>query len=249
MQKNNRDIANSSFKEQWRQRFERFASNQDDDAGIAGWSETGLKTRLRYFLRSWDVQRSGERWLDVGCGAGTYSRALVKAGKQVFAVDYSYPSLVKAREREYGAEQICWILGDATSLPLRDAEMDGILALGVSQALPDSKSLVSELARVVASEGEIWVDGLNQFCFPNAIEVWKRRLKGCPDHLRYESPAYMRSLLREAGIEDIKIIWMPMLPGRWYHLQSWVERLQFLFQLPIISHLFCHSFLICGRKK
>ena len=36
-----------SFESKWRERFEEFAELRDDDAGIAGWSPSGLETRFR----------------------------------------------------------------------------------------------------------------------------------------------------------------------------------------------------------
>ena len=139
----------NGFKEQWRQRFEYFASRYDDDAGIAGWSDTGLKTRLRFFLKAWNADSSRNFWLDVGCGAGTYSKILLKARKKVLALDYSYPTLIKAREKVETSQDIQWILADATNLPLKKEAVDGVLALGVSQALPDSEDLVAELMQTL----------------------------------------------------------------------------------------------------
>ena len=62
------------FEKRWRGRFEDFGAQGDDDASIAGWSSTGLDARRRNFARLWRPGRPGARWLDVGCGAGTYTR-------------------------------------------------------------------------------------------------------------------------------------------------------------------------------
>lgn len=43
-----------SFEKLWRKRFESFATNAEDDAGIAGWSPTGLDARLRKFKEIWN---------------------------------------------------------------------------------------------------------------------------------------------------------------------------------------------------
>src|SRR6266481_1370695 len=62
---------------EWQGRFREFAESRDDDAGIAGWTSTGLEARLRRFLALWKPGAQGERWLDAGCGAGTYTRVLL----------------------------------------------------------------------------------------------------------------------------------------------------------------------------
>lgn len=41
----------------------------------------------------------GALWLDIGCGAGTYTRMLASEGLRVIGIDYSLPSLVKACKR------------------------------------------------------------------------------------------------------------------------------------------------------
>jgi ubiquinone/menaquinone biosynthesis C-methylase UbiE len=245
---NTNDKENSAFQKAWKKRFESFASSLNDDAGIAGWSKTGLDTRVRYFFSEWTAEYSGENWLDIGCGAGTYSRELSRQGKKVTGIDYSYQTLVKARERTDTRLNIQWLLGDATRIPIADKQMDGVVSLGVVQALSESARLVNELVRVTRSGGEIWIDGLNFYCLPHLLEMVKRRVRGQEDHLRYESAVRLEKLLLDAGVSSTKIIWMPIVPGRWYNFQNSVHKARSLFQLPVISHLLCHSFLIRAEK-
>ena len=56
------------FEDAWRRRFEEFATLRDDDAGIAGWSVSGLDVRFRHFVRAWQGSHLGKTWLDAGCG-------------------------------------------------------------------------------------------------------------------------------------------------------------------------------------
>ena len=69
-----------SFEKLWRKRFENFASNAEDDVGIAGWSATGLDARLRKFKEIWNnhPELKKDIWLDAGCGAGTYTRFIAE---------------------------------------------------------------------------------------------------------------------------------------------------------------------------
>ena len=103
------------FEEGWRRRFEKFAAHSNDDARIAGWSTTGLEIRFRYFLHLWGKKEHtlAEFWLDLGCGAGTYSRFIAGQGMQVISLDYSYPTLQKAKIK--GGDSIQWCAADATT--------------------------------------------------------------------------------------------------------------------------------------
>ena len=86
-----------NFEKKWKERFEGYASNADDDAGIAGRSPTGLDDRLRQFINICGSNILKENfWLDAGCGAGTYSRFIASQGANVIGLDYSFPSLQKA---------------------------------------------------------------------------------------------------------------------------------------------------------
>ena len=109
-----------SFEKLWRKRFENFAAQAEDDAGIAGWSPTGLDARLRKFKEIWysnDQFSSKKKWLDAGCGAGTYSRFIVKQGGEVVGLDYSLPSLQKARLKIFGRHVLPIILTKSFPLP------------------------------------------------------------------------------------------------------------------------------------
>jgi ubiquinone/menaquinone biosynthesis C-methylase UbiE len=239
-----------TFEEGWRKRFDEFARFHEDDAGIAGWSESGLRTRLRNFARVWGSVRSGALWLDAGCGAGTYSRFVASSGQRVVGLDYSQLSLVKARSRN-GATNL-WVVGDVKRLPLKPETFDGVLCFGVTQALTESATAVTEIVNVVKPGGEVWLDALNRWCLPHWIEIVKRRVLNRPMHLRYESPRMLRKLLVSSGLEQVKLYWLPMLPGRFPRcqriLESAVVRWAF-HHLPGIGALLSHAVILSGRKR
>ncbi len=236
------------FEEQWRTRFEEFAELRDDDAGIAGWSATGLDARVRRFLRLWKPSSIG-RWLDAGCGAGTYTAILRQRGLEVVAVDYSLPTLRKAALRDL--DVLGLLAADVRRLPFGDDQFDGVLCFGVSQALADSQPAIQELARQVKAGGELWVDALNRWCFANIYQSLRRRYRGRPVHLRYESPWRIKRLLRDHGFTDVRLHWMPIAPGHSQRLQRIIESpagqglLHFVLPMGL---LLSHSFIVCGTK-
>jgi len=237
------------FEDQWRTRFEEFAELRDDDAGIAGWSSTGLDARVRRFLRLWKPAAAG-RWLDAGCGAGTYTAILRQRGLQVVAVDYSLPTLRKAASRNL--DVVGLLAADVRRLPFRNELFDGVICFGVNQALADSRPAVEELSRQVKAGGELWVDALNRWCLANLYASLRRRLRGRPVHLRYESPRRIMRLLRDCGFTDVRLHWMPIIPGRSQRLQQMIESQSgqaLLRLLPPLGLLISHSFIVQGRKS
>jgi len=237
------------FEKRWRGRFQEYAELFDDDAGIAGWSVTGLDARVRRFLHLWNPGKVGRIWLDAGCGAGTYTRILTRHGLQVVAVDYSLPTLRKAAAR--GLDSAALAAADVCRLPFRRETFDGVVCFGVTQALADSRAVARELVTQVKPGGELWLDALNRWCVVHAYELLKRRLRGHPFHLRYESPAHLMRLLRDEGFAKVRLHWMPILPSRWYGLQSLVEsRLAGLAlrAVPLLGLLVSHAFIIQASK-
>jgi SAM-dependent methyltransferase len=62
------------------------------------------------------------RVLDVGCGTGTFAILLAERGFEVTGVDPALASLDVARAKR-GGDRVCWIHGDATSLPRLHVEL------------------------------------------------------------------------------------------------------------------------------
>ncbi|MCZ7566034.1 MAG: class I SAM-dependent methyltransferase [Burkholderiales bacterium] len=238
-----------SFEDQWRRRFQAFAEQRDDDAGIAGWSASGLDARLRRFARLLGPQQPAERWLDAGCGAGTYTRLLLEKGLCVTGIDYSVPSLVKARARS--PVDVSYAAADVRRLPFRPETFDGVVCFGVMQALADATPALRELGGLVRPGGEIWVDALNRTCVVNAYEILRRRFSGRPQHLRYESAAKLKAELSAAGFVRIVRHWMPIVPARWPKLQRLAETPLVgwaLRRVPLLGALSCHGFILHGER-
>ena len=237
------------FEEKWRNRFRQFAKSNDDDAGIAGWSSSGLETRLRYFKREFGEAPKSGIWLDAGCGAGTYTRFLNSGEGQVIGVDYSYESVSRARQRP--SKGILWTVADAKSLPFRRETFDGVLCFGVVQALSDSEPLISSLTSVTRENGTVWIDALNGWCLPNLWERLKRYIQQRPLHVRYESPFRLVALMRENGLADVRLYWQPILPQALQQYQ-WLMETQLLFVLfrfvPPLAALLSHSILVVGHR-
>lgn len=238
-----------AFEKAWQARFVQFASLREDDAGIAGWSTTGLETRFRFFRGLWSGRRAGETFLDVGCGAGTYSRWLVEQGLDVIGVDYSLMALVKAKQR--GEKGIAYSAADAGRLPFATASVDGALCFGVLQAVRDSARVVSELARVTRPGGEVWIDALNAANLAARWDRTRRKMKGKPMHLRYESAGLLLQLMRDAGFVSLSRRWLVILPQRLYGLHAVAEGSAVRWALDIVpglGPLLSHSVVIRGVR-
>jgi|ERR1700728_4300745 len=96
------------------------------------------------------------RWLDVGCGNGAFTEALVARCSPlgVIGVDPSEGQLAYARTRP-GATMAQFRIGDAQALPFADDSFDAASMALVIVFLSDPAKAVAEMARVVRPGG--WV--------------------------------------------------------------------------------------------
>ena len=100
--------------------------------------------------------RPGERWLDVGCGAGNVAELAAGAGAQVVGIDLS-PRLIevaKARARAGGYE-IEYRVGDAENLDVEDGGFDKVVSSVAMIFAPDHEAAAGELARVTRPGGRL----------------------------------------------------------------------------------------------
>jgi SAM-dependent methyltransferase len=237
------------FELRWQKRFRDYGDEHDDDAAIAGWTPTGLATRLRHFERHFSSRVTGH-WLDAGCGAGTYTRLIARRGAHVVGIDYSAPSALKARARDAGDN--LYLVADVTQLPFLDECFDGVVCFGVTQSLSSSAGVVAALACAVRVNGQVWIDALNARCLPSAVSEKLRKLRGLPPRLRYERHETIAELLRANGFGAIRVVWLPIMPGRLHRLQWVFESLPLaaLFRmLPVLGVRLSHSFVILAEKN
>ena len=104
---------------------------------------------------------SGERVLDIGCGAGVNFDALgaqVGSGGLVVGLDYSEGMVRAARERTPGTPAPTAVCrGDATTLPFADGSFDAAYATLSLSAMATAETAVEEVSRVLRPGGRLAV--------------------------------------------------------------------------------------------
>jgi len=118
------------------------------------WSDDLLRARAMARLIP-----PGLRVADIGTGTGVLALDMARAGLRVIGVDHSVRMLDAARaklEQNPGLD-VDLRLGDASSLPLEDAEVDAAFAHMVLQYLSSPVEALREMARIVAPGGSVVV--------------------------------------------------------------------------------------------
>ena len=98
----------------------------------------------------------GDHVLDVGCGTGSLTRALLDAGPnvKVTAIDGS-EDFIKIGRHNVADDRATFSQGDAQSLQFGSNTFDKSVSLLVMNFIPDAKSAVSEMRRVTQTGGTV----------------------------------------------------------------------------------------------
>ncbi len=243
----------SSFEDEWRARFERFARKHADDAGVSGWSATGLQRRLRYF-RALVPAASGRSHLvalELGCGAGTYVRLLAGLGYQAIGLDYSLPSLGRARAADPGGKGR-YVAGEAYRLPFSSDRVDVVVCIGVLQTLARPEAAVAEIARVLRPGGTLLLETLNSRSLAARVGRIYARLRRLPPRVLAHDPERVRCWLQAAGLEVVNRIPICLPPRR----LSAIDRVldapalqRAVAGSPVVSGFLAHAVWFYSRRR
>jgi len=94
-------------------------------------------SRARFFEGTrWPQDLTGQKVLELGCGAGRFTEVMLEAGAEVWAVDAS--SAVDAARSNLGEqERLHLAQADLFDLPFEQGTFDRVLCFGVIQHTPD----------------------------------------------------------------------------------------------------------------
>jgi len=104
----------------------------------------------------WMDLPSGLRWLDVGCGTGSFTELVLdrNAPDIITSIDPSEGQIAFAKGKPW-AGRVDFRQGDAMSLPFADNQFDVAIMALVIQYIPDPAEAMSEITRVVRPGGTV----------------------------------------------------------------------------------------------
>lgn len=110
--------------------------------------------------------KGGEKFLDLGCGAGRHTYEALRRGAQVVAFDQNLDdlrgieemvqALAEAGEIKPQSEPVTKS-GDARHLPFADDYFDRVLASEILEHIPDDQAVIAEITRVTKPGGLVAV--------------------------------------------------------------------------------------------
>ena len=169
--------------------------------------------------------KSGERVLDLGCGAGWASRMLaqmVGGGErpgQVIGLDVSDEMIRRARANSTQYDNLMFVVGSAQHIPWEENFFDKVLSVESFYYYGDQGRALAELFRVMAPKGQLFIL-INLYKDNHYSLRWVDELQ-VPVQVRSEQE-YL-DLLKEHTYEDVRAVRIPDLTptpdeysGRWF---------------------------------
>ena len=141
--------------------------------------------------------------VEICCGRGEAFELLADRAPSGIGVDVSLSMLEAAVEQRCASVDALFVQGDATRLPLADAQFDTVLMLGGIHHVLDRVALFSEVARILKPGGRfLWREPVSDFFLWRWIRRVIYRLSPALDH-QTERPLLRQEVeapLAEAGL-------------------------------------------------
>lgn len=224
---------------------EPFRFDYEDEKTVEGRGELRTGTRDLAALRLERcldaMQGTSGKLLEVGCGAGRYTRAFLhyRPDLEVYGCDISHIALDEARAADKTGK-IEYKLGDALNLPYEDSSFDIVLLFDVFEHVTDVGKAADEVARVLKPGGVfhcfVPCEGNRRTIFALLrhskqlpIHRWKRDHIG---HIQILTTGQMKNILERRGLKVTDTTFSFHILGQIHDVADYWRREQLSKALP-----------------
>ncbi len=212
---------------------ETWASGAAYEGYMGRWSR-----QVAHEFLNWLNVPAGSRWLDVGCGAGALSQAILDLASpgHITGIDRSADFVAFACER-VRAERVQFAVGDAQALPIKSGTCQAVVSSLMLNFIPEPRRAVAEMARIVKSSGVVaayvwdYADKMELLrYFWDAAAALDPLAHALDEGWRFPvcHPESLHSLFQAAGLKDVTVrpidittifidfedFWRPFLGGQ-----------------------------------
>ena len=164
---------------------------------------------------AWFAVPMASRWVDVGCGTGALTEAILAATDPIAVVGIDpSPDFLAAAQRRIADPRARFEVGDARALPVPSDDYDAVVAGLVLNFVPDPAPAVAEMVRVARPGGAIgayvWdyrgeMQRMRYFWEAVAATDAAAATLDPRPHFHTCEPEPMTDLFRAAGLDDVAV--------------------------------------------
>lgn len=112
---------------------------------------------------SWSLDiAAGKDVLDIACGEGYGSALMATRAKSVVGVDISDDAVAHARGRYQQHQNLRFVAGSATAIPLPDACVDVVVSFETIEHLLGHEEMIEQIRRVLRPDGVLVMSSPNK---------------------------------------------------------------------------------------
>jgi SAM-dependent methyltransferase len=131
------------------QPYEHWSSGATYEQYMGRWS-----SKVTHRFLDWLAVPPEHQWLDIGCGTGILTRAIISAAQPAIVVGLD-PSLSFMQFARQQTDRALFVAGDGTVLPLKANTFDAVVSGLALNFIPQPLAAVREMHRVVRSGGVV----------------------------------------------------------------------------------------------
>lgn len=106
--------------------------------------------------------------LDIACGDGYGSSMLAESAKYVVGIDISFKTVVRGKKK-YPSNNLSFLNGNATAIPLKDDSVDLIISFETIEHLSEHQAMFAELKRVLHPNGLLIISSPDKSVYSDII--------------------------------------------------------------------------------
>ena len=153
-----------------------------------------VRRRLDELVSPFDADRRLNRWLDVGCGAGTLMQAVRGRGWDVIGTEVAERAAEAMRAKGFQVRS-----GELEQLDLPEASFDVVSSMEVVEHVPDVNALLRECRRLLRPGGALYLTTPHGRGISARLLGTDWSVVGPPEHLQLFSIPGLRAALARAG--------------------------------------------------
>lgn len=125
-----------------------------------------------YGFGRWASLFQGKKVLDVGCGTGAVGATILEEVEYLVNLDISIGLLRLCRKNLSNRTKVKFVQGSAFQLPFKDNSLDAITSWAVLHHLDDVDLALSDISRVLSSNGILFAIEPNKNSVGNFRNLW-----------------------------------------------------------------------------